>query len=99
MVSSSIFLFISYFRLGMSLPILESKQKKYDYSSALNFEKNIRNLTVKDEFNAGIENYNDTTKNPLSLLPNYQKISNNKENKNKSHFNKYNNKNEFPFVS
>ena len=58
MISSSIFLFISYFRLGMSLPILESKLKKYSYGSALNFEKNIRGLTNKDEFDKGIENYN-----------------------------------------
>ncbi len=53
----------------MSLPILESKLKRYNYSSALNFAKNIKNTISTDELNVGIENYNCTNKNPLSLLP------------------------------
>ena len=82
----------------MSLPILESKLKKYNYSKALNFEQNVHYLTIKDKFDVGIENYNSVNKNPLSLLPNLQKISDNNQNKVNVHSN-YNNKKKFPFVS
>ena len=99
MMSSSIFLFISYFRLGNSLPILESKLKKYSYGSALNFGKKIRDVTNKEEFDKGIENYNSANKNPLSLLPNLQKVWGNNVNKVDIHLNYYNSKKEFPFVS
>ena len=65
----------------------------------MNFQKNIRGLTNKDEFEKGIGNYNSANKNPLSLLPNLQKMSGNNVNKVDTYLNYYNNKKDFPFVS
>ena len=65
----------------------------------MNFQKNIRGLTNKDEFDKGIGNYNSANKNPLSLLPNLQNMSGNNVNKVDTYLNYYNNKKDFPFVS
>src|SRR5689334_18518066 len=98
MISSSIYLFISYFRLGMSLPILESHLKKYVHKTALNFEHNINYLAIKNKIDVGIENYNSTNKSPLSLLPNIQEIPGKNQNKVDTYSNS-NYKRKLPFVS
>ena len=100
MISSSVFLFINYFKRGMNLPILESKSKRYRYNFSSKIEKSIRSLTIKNELNVDIKNYTSSNKNPISLLPDNKELSYVRENKSNINFINYKNNNKkFPFVS